>query len=135
MNAITTPSISPFLFCADVEKSLDFLVSAFGLEPGAANPEPDGTIGHATASLGSATVFLSRPHAGALEPPGSSAVLHSLVLAYVPDVDAVFERARAAGASVEYKPQDMPYGQRECGIRDLDRHLWCFATPLDSTAG
>ncbi|WP_216211550.1 VOC family protein [Amycolatopsis aidingensis] len=123
MNEITVPSINPLLFCADVRASQDFLVEAFGLEPGPAHD------GHAIAYLGTATVHLSTPHPGSMEPAGQVSVLHALVLSYVEDVDAVYRRARAAGAKVEYEVQDMPYGQRECGLRDLDGNLWSFATP------
>lgn len=34
------------------------------------------------------------------------------------DVDAVFERIRAAGADVLQEPMDQPYGVRDCAFRD-----------------
>jgi predicted enzyme related to lactoylglutathione lyase len=34
------------------------------------------------------------------------------------DVDATFERIRAAGAEVLQEPMDMPYGVRDCAFRD-----------------
>jgi len=34
------------------------------------------------------------------------------------DVDAVFEKIRAAGAEVMQEPMDMPYGVRDCAFRD-----------------
>ncbi|WFE23656.1 VOC family protein [Solwaraspora sp. WMMD937] len=36
----------------------------------------------------------------------------------VDDVDATFERVRAAGAEVMQEPIDQPYGVRDCGVRD-----------------
>ena len=119
---MTVPSLSPFLICADVEASLDFVVSAFGLRRGSL------TGGHGSAHLGDFTVHLAPTQEGlvpALTLPGC----HSLVMAYVEDVDAVFTRAREAGAEIVYEPTDMPYGQRECGLHDLDGNLWSFATP------
>ncbi|MEV0648193.1 VOC family protein [Phytomonospora sp. NPDC050363] len=35
-----------------------------------------------------------------------------------PDVDATFERVRAAGADVVQEPADQPYGLRDCAFRD-----------------
>ena len=34
------------------------------------------------------------------------------------DVDATFERIRAAGADVLQEPIDQPYGVRDCAFRD-----------------
>ena len=34
------------------------------------------------------------------------------------DVDATFERVRAAGGEVLQEPMDMPYGVRDCAFRD-----------------
>ncbi|PRY00486.1 VOC family protein [Allonocardiopsis opalescens] len=130
MNETATPSISPFLFCADVPASLDFAARAFGLAPDEPRPGPDGTVTHASARLGRHMVYFSAPHEDAMVPPKRLPALHALVMMYVADVDAVFEQARAAGATVEYPPTDMPYDRRECGVRDLDGHLWSIATPL-----
>jgi catechol 2,3-dioxygenase-like lactoylglutathione lyase family enzyme len=42
------------------------------------------------------------------------------------DVDATFERIRAAGAEVLQEPIDMPYGGRDCAFRDPSGHLLRF---------
>jgi MerR family transcriptional regulator, thiopeptide resistance regulator len=48
----------------------------------------------------------------------------------VDDVDGHCERARAAGAEIEYGPEDQPYGVREYGARDLEGRRWAFLAPL-----
>ena len=45
----------------------------------------------------------------------------------VDDVDAQFERARAAGAKVVEPPTDREYGERECSVEDLAGHRWQFS--------
>lgn len=130
MSVLKTPTIGPFLFCVDVQAAQDFLATAFGMDRGEVTVGPDGVAVHAAASLGDSTVYLSRPHPGKMEPANALPALHSLVMVYVDDVDAVFQRAKAAGATVEYEPQDMPYGQRECGLRDPDGHFWSIATRM-----
>ena len=50
----------------------------------------------------------------------------------VDDVDADYQRARAAGARIDSEPVDQPYGQREYGARDLEGHRWWFATPVSA---
>ena len=53
-----------------------------------------------------------------------------LIKVRVPDVDALFERARAAGAVVLEHPVDREYGERECTVRDLAGHRWQFSETL-----
>jgi uncharacterized glyoxalase superfamily protein PhnB len=123
-------SISPFLFCADAAASAAFLVEAFGFQPESVDRDETGKAVVATVRLGEYLVYLARPHEGRFEPPKDGEVLHSLVMVMVDDVDAVFARAERAGARIQFPPKDMDYGQRECGLRDLDGHYWSFATPL-----
>ncbi len=43
------------------------------------------------------------------------------------DVDATFERVRAAGAEVLQEPMDMPYGVRDCAFRDPSGNMLRFS--------
>jgi uncharacterized glyoxalase superfamily protein PhnB len=47
---------------------------------------------------------------------------------YVPDPDAHYARAKAAGADIMQPPQDTPYGARAYYVRDLEGFLWGFST-------
>ena len=47
---------------------------------------------------------------------------------YVPDVDAAFQRAIAAGASSLGDPADRPYGERAAFVTDPFGNLWFIAT-------
>lgn len=127
---VPMPSVSPLLFSDDVAASHDFLVDVFGFARGELSHGDDGAAVFGSATLGEHQVYIARPHPGQLEPAKNAAVLHSLVMVYVADVDAVFSHAQRAGAVIEYEPRDMPYGQREFGARDRDGNYWSFATPL-----
>jgi catechol 2,3-dioxygenase-like lactoylglutathione lyase family enzyme len=48
------------------------------------------------------------------------------VLFATDDVDATFERLRAAGADVVEEPTDQPYGVRDCAFRDPAGNLLRF---------
>jgi uncharacterized glyoxalase superfamily protein PhnB len=48
----------------------------------------------------------------------------------VDDVDAHYERSKAAGAEIDRAPTDQAYGLREYGVRDPENHRWWFSTPL-----
>ncbi|GHF39825.1 lyase [Streptomyces mashuensis] len=45
------------------------------------------------------------------------------------DVDATFERVRAAGAEVLQEPIDQPYGVRDCAFRDPSGNMLRFNQP------
>ncbi|MFI8933207.1 VOC family protein [Streptomyces sp. NPDC053474] len=45
------------------------------------------------------------------------------------DVDAAFERVRAAGADVLQEPMDQPYGVRDCAFRDPAGNMVRFNQP------
>ncbi len=50
------------------------------------------------------------------------------IFVYLNNVDAHFQRARAAGARIEKPLEDLPYG-RSYTARDLEGHTWYFTTP------
>ncbi|TDU77450.1 glyoxalase/bleomycin resistance protein/dioxygenase superfamily protein [Streptomyces sp. KS 21] len=45
------------------------------------------------------------------------------------DVDAAFERIRAAGGEVLQEPVDQPYGVRDCAFRDPAGNMLRFNQP------
>jgi uncharacterized glyoxalase superfamily protein PhnB len=46
----------------------------------------------------------------------------------VPDADAAYARATAAGASVTRHLQDTPYGSREFTVKDPEGYSWSLGT-------
>jgi uncharacterized glyoxalase superfamily protein PhnB len=49
---------------------------------------------------------------------------------YVPNVDDVYRRAVAAGASSMQEPKDQPYGDRTAGVKDNFGNTWYIATHI-----
>jgi PhnB protein len=43
---------------------------------------------------------------------------------YVEDANATMNSAVANGATVEMEVVDMPYGDRQCGIKDTHGNIW-----------
>jgi len=63
--------------------------------------------------------------------PGHDAVTPwGRVIFFVSDVDAMYERAIAAGFSPQAPPRDAPWGERFFHLRDPDGHELSFAKPL-----
>lgn len=53
------------------------------------------------------------------------------IVFWVDDVDAMYERALAAGFEPETTPIDAPWGERYFHLRDRDGHELSFARPVD----
>lgn len=125
-----TPQVVPVLVYEDLEAAHDYLVEAFGFAPGGVERSEDGTAVHAEVRLGDEVIWLHRVTAEhAMASPRGAGASHSGLSVHVADVDAHYERARAAGAPVEGPPVDKAYGLREYGVRDPEGHRWWFATP------
>jgi uncharacterized glyoxalase superfamily protein PhnB len=120
----------PVLTYQDIPAAHDFLVNAFGFSGGGVSSDEAGRPVHGEVSMDGATVWLHRVTAEhRLESPLTHDVANAGLFVYVADVDAHFDRARAAGARIDSPPVDRPYGQREYGARDPEGHRWWFATP------
>jgi MerR family transcriptional regulator, thiopeptide resistance regulator len=120
----------PLLVYEDIEGAHNFLVDAFGFGPGGIERDGDGHVVHGEVVVGDGRIWLHRvtPEHEMASPRTTAAATGGLVV-HVDDVDAHFERARAAGAEIDRAPADQPYGQREYGARDPEGHRWWFATP------
>ena len=133
---VTSQRAIPYLAYADAPAALEFLSKAFGFEEEFRMPMPDGRIGHAQLGLGGQVVLMLAsvyPEMGFISPrdlPG----LPCQVLCYVDDVDAHFQQARAAGATIIAEPQDQPHGDRMYRAVDPEGHRWMFATHLRDVA-
>lgn len=127
----TSQRIIPLLVYEDIEAGHDFLVSAFGLQAGRIDRDHEGQVVHGEVHTGSEVIWLHRVTSehGLISARWQDAASSGLVV-NVDDVDAHYERARAAGASIDGSPVDQPYGRREYEARDTEGHRWWFGTPL-----
>jgi uncharacterized glyoxalase superfamily protein PhnB len=120
----------PVVVCDDIAATHDFLVDAFGFDAGGVQRDGDGRLVHGEVRGRDGAIWLHAvsPEQGLESPRGMTALTGGIVV-YVDDVDAHYERALAAGATIDSKPTDQEYGQREYGARDPEGHRWWFATP------
>lgn len=119
----------PVLVYRDIPATHDFLVHAFGFEPGNVERDGEGKAVHGEVRVGGTTVWLHRVTVEhQLGSPEVADMAGAGLVVHVSDVDAHFARSRGAGARIQYEPTDQPYGQREYEARDLEGHRWWFAT-------
>lgn len=105
------------------EPVISFLKRAFGAEESAKYASPDGVVHHAQVRVGDAVVEMGEAH-GPYQP------MQSMFYLYVPDVDAVYRTAVAAGAESIQEPADQPYGDRNGGVLDAFGNTWYIATHI-----
>ena len=126
---VDSQNVIPLLIYEDIAAVQRFLVSAFGFDAGILERDGTGRVVHAEVSLNGSAIWMHRATADhGLASPKALAAVSSGVVVLVPDVDAHFARARAAGAAIEREPADQPYGQREYSARDPEGGRWYFAT-------
>jgi uncharacterized glyoxalase superfamily protein PhnB len=129
-----TPRVSPYLLYEDVDAAVEWLARTFGFTETVRMPGQDGRAMHAELRLGDGLVMLGNPGSGYRNPQHLGGATQ-LVYVYVPDVDAHYQRAKAAGAHILRELADQFYGDRTYGVQDPEGHQWSFAQHVrDATA-
>jgi len=127
-----TGEISSSLFYRDPAAAMAWLERAFGLEPCHVVEDETGALTHIEMGLGDGVVTIGGEWTGWAKSPASLGGANTQMLRVVidGDLDALFERAVAAGAVVIQAPADQFYHQRTCRLADLEGHAWTFARNL-----
>lgn len=123
-------TLTPYIVVSDARAAIEFYEEAFGAKSLFSLVDPgDGKIGHAELSVAGGRLMIADeyPDFGALSPAtlgGSPVKLHL----YVDDVDAVFARALALGATETRPVKDEFYGDRVGSLTDPFGHSWMIST-------
>jgi PhnB protein len=127
--------VTPYLIIHDATRALDFYKRAFGATEVMRMPGPGGTIGHAEIRIGEGVVMLAdeMPDMGYTGPQTLGGTPVSLMF-YVPDVDARFAQALAAGGTVKKPLKNEFYGDRSGTIVDPFGHIWTIATHVEDVS-
>ena len=122
-------TVTPHLVCAGAEAAVVFYRKAFGAVELMRLPGADGKLMHAAIRIGDSRVMLvdENPQWKIFGPKtlrGTPVTIHL----QVPDADAVFAQATAAGAQVVMPLTDMFWGDRYGVVADPFGHHWSIAT-------
>jgi catechol 2,3-dioxygenase-like lactoylglutathione lyase family enzyme len=121
------------LYVDDVEKTVAFYESAFGLERNMVQPGEFGELATGATKL----AFAAKSHVTSLlpipvQPSGPQHPAPPVEIGLVTqDVQAAFDKASAAGAVVVTKPAQKPWGQIVAYVRDNNGFLVELCTPMD----
>lgn len=116
-------SVAPYLVVDGAQATIDFLVAVFGAQPLRMVAGDGGEIRHGEVRIDDTVLMLADAVAGW---PAVPAHVH----VYVPDVDATYARALAAGATPIQAPVQKDDADKRGGFRDAGGTSWWVGTQL-----
>jgi uncharacterized glyoxalase superfamily protein PhnB/DNA-binding XRE family transcriptional regulator len=126
LAAEVKPAIQPVLIYEDSKAAFTWLQEAFGFTARERVADDDGQVVHGELVLGQGVVMVTR--AGGkrrwVSPKGGQAT--GFLYVFVDDVEAHFDKARKAGATI-VADLEISYGQKRYRCLDLEGHEWCFS--------
>jgi PhnB protein len=125
-------SVVPYITVRGAAKAIEFYKAALGATEVMRFEGPGGCVAHAEIEVGGSRVMLGdeMPEWGNRGPESLGGASGGLCV-YLPDADAAFARAVAAGAK-PFKPvADQFYGDRSGTVIDPFGHVWTLATHIE----
>jgi PhnB protein len=119
-------SLTPYLLAPSSAKLMDFMKNVFDAAEIARHLRPDGTVMHGVVKIGDSVIEFGE------NPPDQFGARPTPLHVYVPDVDATYARALAAGATSIRGPEDHEYGERGASLVDAAGNHWYVATARGS---
>ena len=118
-------TVTPYLVVDGAEKVIRFMKEAFEAQP-IFEPmmRPDGKVMHAEFKIGNSIVMIS-------DSSERAQATSSMLYLYVPNVDAVYQKALKAGATSLMEPVDQFYGDRSGGVKDAAGNHWHIGTHIE----
>lgn len=110
-------TVTPYFFVEDAEGFVSFLIDGLGGIETCRTMRPNGLIANVQVQLGISTVMVS-------EATDRYKAMASAYYLYVEDAEASMRRALKHGASLEMEVGDMPYGDRQGGVKDTHGNIW-----------
>lgn len=127
----TRATVVPCLRYRDAPKAIEWLCAVFGFETHLVVENTDGTIAHAQLSFGNGMIMLGsvskvEDEFGRLikQPDEIGGMESQNPYLIASDPDALYRRAKAAGAKIAIEIKDEDYGGRGFSCRDLEGHMW-----------
>lgn len=119
----TYRTVTPYLVVPNGDAEIQFLEAAFGAAASLCERKPDGSVMHAELRIGDSLVMLGQ--AGE-----QWKALPAALYLWVENVDKVYGKALAAGATSQSAPEDKPYGHRNAGVVSPGGVTWWIGSPI-----
>lgn len=127
-------TVTPYITCKNAAQAIDYYKSVFGATEVMRMAGPDGKIGHAEIQIGNSRIMLGDEFPGMSSAPTPGMRNACGLFVYLEDVDATFNRAVAAGATVEMPLTNQFWGDRYGKLIDPFGHNWGLAQHIEDVA-
>lgn len=124
-------TLTPHIVVNGAANYIDFLKRAFGAVEVYRAPGPDGKLMHAHMRIGDSNLIFNDEFAEFGTPPVTPGNWPLTLHLYVPDADAVFAQAVAAGCKVTMPIADQFWGDRYGLVKDPFGFNWAIATHIE----
>lgn len=114
----------PSLRYNDARAAHQWLQDAFGFEPVTLYEDDSGDVAHAEMRWGADLIMFGSARDGRY----ADRVGQGWVYVTCDDPDALYARAKAAGAEITMELTDQEYGSRDFAARDPEGNHWSFGT-------
>jgi PhnB protein len=116
-------SVAAYIMADGAQRVIDFLKATFGAEELRRSDRADGSIMHAEVRIDDTVVMIAD---GGVQFPAFPVWLH----VYVPDVDATYKKALAAGGVSVQEPEQQGDPDRRGGVKDPAGNTWWIASQV-----
>jgi PhnB protein len=120
-------TVTPYLVVKGANALVDFITRAFGGKEVHLMKGPKGEIRHGDLIVGDSHVMLGEAD-GPWPPQPTS------LYVYLPDCDAVYRKALAAGGTSVQEPKTQFYGDRHGAVKDPCGNTWWIATHVEDVS-
>jgi PhnB protein len=117
-------TVSPYLVVNGANDTIAFLIEVFGAVELRRIPNDEGKLIHAEVRIDDTVVMIADGGEGWSPMP-------SHVHVYVSDVDAIYQRAIAAGATSVQSPIQKEDDDKRGGVKDAGGTTWWIATQME----
>jgi PhnB protein len=124
-------TLTPHLSVDGAAKFVDFLKQAFNAVEVSRAPGPGGKLMHAHVRIGDADLMLNDVFPEFGNPPIAQGNWPLTLHLYVPDADAIFAQAVAAGCTVSMPLENQFWGDRYGLVKDPFGFSWGIATHIE----
>jgi len=122
-RSVPVDTVLPHIIYRDLLAAIAWLTANFGFTEHYRYGDP---VSGAQLYLGRAVIMVNRTQPGFQSPAQLGCATQSLTI-FLDDVEAHFERARAAGVTLVEDLHETVYGELQYAALDLDGHHWLFS--------
>lgn len=118
--------VTPYIIVHGAAAFIEFVLHAFSAEE-IGRTEKNGRILNAQINISDCAIMVA-------EAKQNLAAMPSAYYLYVDDVDDTMATAQAAGGELVFVAKDMPYGDRQGGIKDPFGNYWWISKRLEHSS-